>query len=288
MKIKIGIIVLAVICAGLFIALFATKKSSDTQRQQDAATILQFSNDLGTANINLNDRNQVILMLTNDIASARQLVTVLSNNLMVASTDLSNTKAALQTADDQIVNLNGRIADLEAQNKALDERANELTNRLAELDALIIATQQKLANAEADNAYLTAELQKQMAQKAELQRKFNDLNVVRAQVKQLREELFVAQHLEWIKAGTSASSVKKGAELLTQRSPVNPASVAAAKAAVASEPPAKPASPYDLNVEVGSDGSVHVIPAPAGTQDNSAQAAARAALLKTMGGTNSP
>ena len=47
----------------------------------------------------------------------------------------------------------------------------------------------------------------------------------------------------------------------------------------------KPATPYDLNVEVGSDGSVHVIPATPASQDNAAQAAARAALLQEMGGT---
>jgi hypothetical protein len=50
--------------------------------------------------------------------------------------------------------------------------------------------------------------------------------------------------------------------------------------------PAKLPPHYDLNVEVGSDGSVHVIPAPASPQDNADQAAARAALLNEMGGTN--
>jgi hypothetical protein len=66
----------------------------------------------------------------------------------------------------------------------------------------------------------------------------------------------------------------------------NPSNPAAAKAAVGATP-AKP-SPYDLNVEVGSDGSVRVIPPPTSPQDNSAQSAARAALMKTMGGTNTP
>jgi hypothetical protein len=41
-----------------------------------------------------------------------------------------------------------------------------------------------------------------------------------------------------------------------------------------------------LNVEVGSDGSVHVIPATPSSQDTAAQAAARAALLNEMNGTN--
>lgn len=146
---------------------------------------------------------------------------------------------------------------------------DHMTNRLAELDALIIVTKHKLANSETDNAYLTAELQKQLAQKAELQRKFNDLNVVRAQVKKLRDELFVARRLEWMANGADPSTPTKGAALLMRRTPapaatvsVSPASPASAsaKAAASATSPAKPASPFDLNVEVGSDGSVHVIP----------------------------
>lgn len=264
MKIKIGIVLLALICIGLLIALFATKKSAEAQRKQDNAAILDFSNQLDTANINLNDLRQVNLMLTNDVSALSQVAETLSNNLTATASTLSTTKASLVTAEGQIVNLNGRITDLEAQNKALDERAAELTNRLAELDALITVTQRKLASSETDNAFLTAELQKQLAQKAELQRKFNDLNVLKAQVKKLRDELFVTRRLEWMANGNDPSTPKKGGAVLMQRGPVNasPATAAAAKMNAATPPAAKPASAYDLNVEVGSDGSVHVIPPP--------------------------
>lgn len=262
MKIKIGIIILATVCVGLLIALFATKKSADDQRTHAAAAVLDFSNQLVTASTSLDDLRQVNLMLTNDLSSAHQVVTELSNNLAATASALTTTKASLIGAEGQIVNLTGRITDLETQNKALDERANELTLKLTELDTLIAATQHKLASSEADNAFLTAELQKQLAQKAELERNFNDLNVVRAQVKKLRDELYVTRRLEWINNGTSASTTKKGAEILMQRSAVSvsPASPAAVKDAASPGTPAKPASPYDLNVEVGSDGSVHVIP----------------------------
>jgi len=268
MKIKIGVIVLAAVCIGLLIALFATKKAADEQRKNDSASILQFSNELVTAHTSIDDLNQVNLMLTNDLASLHQTVAALSNNLAETSNALSTTKTSLATDESQIVNLNGRITDLEAQNKALDDRATELTNRIAELDALIAVTQHKLASSETDNAFLTAELQKQLAQKIELERKFNDLNVVRAQVKKLRDELFVTQHLEWMANGSNPGTLPKGATLLMQHNPAPAASVSvspagpvtpSAKAAAAS---ARPPSPYDLNVEVGSDGSVHVLPPP--------------------------
>jgi len=301
MKLKIGIIVLAAACVALLFALFASRKAADDQRTRDTAAILEFSNQLVTASTSLDDLRQVNLMLTNDLSSLQQTVAtlhqtaaVLSNNLLETASALSTSKASLNTAEGQIVNLNGRITDLEAQNKALDERAAELTNQLAELNAVIAVTQHKLASSEADNAFLAAELQKQLAQKAELERKFADLNVVRAQVSKLREELFVTRRLQWMANGANPSTPQKGASLLMQRGParasssvsVTPVSPAtSAQTAPSPGTPARAASPYDLNVEVGSDGSVHVIPP---TTDSAAQAAARAALLKETGTTNTP
>lgn len=262
MKLKIGIVILALVCIGLLIALNTTKKSAEVQRKQDTAAILDFSNQLDSANISLNDLRQVNLMLTNDLSALQQAAETLSNKLVATSSTLSTTKESLATAEGQIVNLNGRINDLEAQNKALDERAVDLTNRLAALNAQIIETQRKLANSQTDNAYLTAELQKQLAQKAELERKFNDLDVLRTQVKKLRDELFVTRRLQWMANGNDPSTPKKGGEIMMQRRSVtvSPAGAEAAKVAAGTPAAGKTASPYDLNVEVGSDGSVHVIP----------------------------
>jgi hypothetical protein len=86
-----------------------------------------------------------------------------------------------------------------------------------------------------------------MAEKAELERQFNDLEVLRAQVKRLKEELNVARRLEWIRKGLFPAGEQKGASLLMQ-------------GANAPKKPAKPQDNYDLNVEVSADGSVKVIP----------------------------
>jgi hypothetical protein len=256
MKIKIGIVILVAVCVGLLIALIATKKQSNDLQVKNATTILQFSNDLDTANLTLNDLHQVNLMLTNDLATTREALEAASNNLVQTSGELAGAKTELESDQNQITNLTGRISDLETQNKALDDRATMLSNNIVSLDAQIAATQQELATSQTNNAFLSAELQKQMAQKAELERRFNDIDDVRAQVKKLRTELFEARRLQWMNAGTSPGTQPKGAELLMQRSP--PAG--AASASVTSPP--KPAPQYDLNVEVGSDGSVRVIPAP--------------------------
>ena len=85
-----------------------------------------------------------------------------------------------------------------------------------------------------------------MAEKAELEKQFNDLTVLRAQVSKLKEELSVARRLEWIRQGLFASTDQRGAQKLMQGAAATPAKA--------------PKPTYDLNVEVSADGSVKVIP----------------------------
>jgi chromosome segregation ATPase len=249
MKTKVGMVVLIVLfvaCVGLIIALVTTKKASAERLRKDTDAIIDFSNQLTTATANLNELRQVNLILTNDLASTRQEALTLSNQFTEASGKLADTKTSLQDAQNQITNLNSRLADLEAQNQVLDRRAAALTNAITGLNAQIAGTQKKLAGAETNNAFLQKELQRQTAARAELENKFNNLSMVRAQVKKLRDELFVARRLEWMREGTEPGSQPKGAQLLMQRpAPAN------------ARPPH-----YNLNVEVSSDGSIHVIPSP--------------------------
>ena len=253
MKFKIVIVVLVVFCIGLAIALFATKKQSEDQHVTDVSSIVDFSNQVVNANLKINDLNQVNLALTNDIAASQEQLAQLSNNLSAAAVTLANSKTALAGAQDQIASLNAHIADLDAQNKALDQRASDLTNTIAGLNQSIAAIQDKLATSDNNNKYLQQELQKQMAQKAEIEHKFNDLDQLRDQVKKIKSELFVARRVQLMKNDISE---KKGAELLMSRAITAPVKSTAG-------------GNYGLNVEIGSDGSVNVIPA-LGAETNSA------------------
>ena len=247
MKTKLGIVILAVACGGLAIALVATKKAADERLKTDAYAILDFSNQLVAATANLDELRQVNLMLTNDLAGSRQEALTFSNQFTEASGTLASTKVSLQSAQDQIASLNSRIAGLETRNQVLDQRAAALTNAIASLNAQIADTQQKLAGSETNNAFLEKELQRQTAAKIELESKFNNLSVVRSQVKKLKDDLLIARRLQWMRERSEPGSQQKGAQLLMQRTVSAPA-----------RPPH-----YDLNVEVSSDGSIHVIPLPA-------------------------
>ncbi len=249
MNTKIGIAILAVVCVGLAVALVVLKHQSDIQQQESSSTISDFSNQIVKANVSIEDLNQANLNLTSDLATNRQMSQELSNKLVETIGTLATTTASLQGAQEEITNLNEHIADLEAQNQVLDQRASSLSNTIASLDTQINFTQMKLAASETNNTFLDDELKQQVAQKAELERKFNDLDEVRAQVRKLRDDLLAARRLEWMREGIDPNKQVKGGQLLMQRSP------SAANAASAGG-----SSQYNLNVEVGSDGSVHVIP----------------------------
>ena len=261
MNTKTGIAILAVACIGLAVALVVFKHQADAQQTASANTIGEFSNQITEATARIEDLDQRNLILSNNLATTRQTSLTVSNQLSEQLTEtagtLAATAASLQGAQQQISNLNERVssldesnADLEAQNQALDQRASLLSKTIADMDAQISLTRAKLATSETNNAFLDSELKQQIAQRAELERKFNDLAQVRAQVRKLRDDLLVARRLAWMRAGIDPAKQMKGGQLLMQRPP------SATNAAPAGSPL------YNLNVEVGSDGSVNVIPPP--------------------------
>jgi len=255
MNTKIGIAILAVACFGLAAALVVFKRQAEAQQATSDSKILDLSNQVFKAGVHIADLSQANLSLNNDLATNRQVSLELSNQLskqlakQLAET--ASAAASLQSAQQEITNRDERIAELEARNQALDQRATSLSNAIAELDSQINLTRAKLASSERNNAFLDGELKRQIAARAALERKFNDLAQVRAQVRKLRDDLLIARRLEWMREGVDPTKPLKGGQLLMQRS--TPASHAA---------PAAGSSLYNLNVEVGSDGAVHIIPPP--------------------------
>lgn len=256
MNIKAIVIIMVVACLGLGLALFVTKKQATDQHVTDVTSINEYSNQVVDAHERLKEAGQVTLTLSNDLTAAQQQLTAsaeqtaqLSNQLVTATTELAETKASLTetktsltAAQDQVTNLTTRVSDLELRNRQLNEQAEELNRSLADLTKQIETTKHQLAVTQTNAAFLQAELQKQLAQKAELEHKFNDLDELRGQLKKLKEEAFIARRREWMKSDTG---LKKGGQLLMEHTPATRA----------------PAGAYDLNVELGSDRTVKVLPA---------------------------
>jgi chromosome segregation ATPase len=255
MKNRIGVIllVLVLVCVGLGIAVIAIKKQSGDQQRESSEKNSVLSNTLVQVNDQLDRQKQVNADLytereqrlkdlqtwTNKYGESLSTLGQLSNNL-------AKTELALKASQEETAKRDAKIAELEAQNQAQAKQAVDLNAAITNLTAQIEETKRKLASSEGEKGFLEKELKRMMAEKSELERQFNDLPVLRAQVSKLKEELTVARRLEWIRQGLSASTDEKGAQKLMQGT-----TTAMAK---------KPKPSYDLNVEVGADGSVKVIP----------------------------
>lgn len=254
------LIALAVLALGLGVGLLLRHKTAVEQQKQDLAVIVSFSNNLKRTSLNLDEAKGVIVNLEKDVASRNTTIGSLSNELLSTSnslantssnlarttTDLSAARQAIKEAQDEVAKRDARITALETEYNNLDKRATELTNAIVGLNAQIAETQRKLAAAEGDKAFLAAQLTRLQAEKEDLEKKFRDIEVLRAQIKQLKEELVIARRVDWVRRGLWTDPSQKGGERLMQ------------KGNMLTPPP--PATNYDLNVEVRSDGSARVVP----------------------------
>jgi septal ring factor EnvC (AmiA/AmiB activator) len=252
MKNTIGLGILAVVAIGLAITLFITKKNATEQNTKAQDQILSLSNSWENTNIKLTDQIKVNTALEKDKAALTQEKADLTTELNSTKTTLASTEKSLVSTKEEVAKRDARITELESANAELDKQAESLSQSITNLTELIATTRQKLATTEGDKAFLEKELQRLMAEKAELERQFNDIAVLRAQVAKLKEELNISRRLEWIRKGLIASSSQKGAQGLLQSGP------GAAPAPTSQTSTSR----FDLNVEVQSDGSVKVIPPP--------------------------
>jgi chromosome segregation ATPase len=238
MKNVIGVVILAVLCIGLGVMLFSTKKRAEVEKQKDVETILNHSNQWVKTSLDLDEQQQVNRLLTNDLTAARAEFATLTNKYTEVVSTLGQTEASLKASQSAVAERDAKISALE------NEKAVDLSAALTNLTTMIVETQRKLDASEGDKAFLEGELKRLLAEKAELERQFNDLAILRAQVSKLKEELSIARRLDWIRRGIFAADEQKGATRLMNHK---------------STTPTANSSQYDLNVEVESDGSVKVI-----------------------------
>lgn len=237
--------ILSVACLGLIVALVVIKTRERQELATNTGTIVSLSNDLSSAQEQITGLNQVNEVLSNNLAASQETTTTLSNQLGDVQGRLTEAQAGIVRAEQQITNLNGQIVTLQTHNKELEQRAVDLTSQMADLDKQIAVTEAALSQSKTNNAFLERELKKQVNDREMLERKFTDLNQVRAQYKKLKTDAFIATRLRWMHEGTDPSQQVKGGQLLGQHQPLSQK-----RGTVA---------PNGLNVEVESGGGVRVI-----------------------------
>jgi chromosome segregation ATPase len=255
MKNRLASVVLILVCVCLGISLIWSQKSASDQKTVYVERVGNYSNKWVNTSAALTKQQEVNTELESDRTKQKETLVTLTNLYTEVSSSLEKTATTLKETQEemakQVAQRDSRISELESQNQALDQRAVDLNNSITNLTSQIDLTQKKLAASEGDKAFLEKELTRLIAEKAELERQFNDLAVLRTQVSKLKEELNIARRLDWIRRGLFAADGQKGAEKLMRLS---------AQGTAAANPPPASQPAYDLNVEVNSDGTVRVIP----------------------------
>jgi len=241
--------ILIVVSIGLGVALITRHRKAVDSHAQDEALIIRFSNDWQQASVKLDDAEKLNSFLSTNISQVAQDLSTYSNNFIKSSADLAKlqaeSKAAAEVAAMELQKRDDKIAQMEGERESLVRQLAAVTASLEKLNQQISQTEQQLATSEGDREFLLVELKRMQSEKAELERSFNDLALLRQQVSKLRDELVVARRLDWATRGVVSRAHAKGATGLMSpgRSRTGPA------------------PSYDLNVEIGQDGSIKVVPA---------------------------
>ena len=172
--------VLALVCTVLVIALIVMKRGDNAQHENDAGAIAGFSNQLTSAQVQIASCNGTILTLSNRFDESRSASLTFSNHLIEAESTI-----VLDT--EQITNLNRQVAELESENQTLGRRVMDLTNQMASLTGQITLTGASLDQANTNYALLENRLRRDVAERIVVERKFNNLLELQAQMQKLKK-----------------------------------------------------------------------------------------------------
>ncbi len=245
MNSKILSALLLVTCLGLGTGWFLTTRRAAEERAASIAKVSGLTNELVTTSFRLQEQQKVNATLNSELSEREREVNGYSNRWTAVAASLaaaeSEAKAAAAAAQAEIERRDKQIEGLEGEKDALSQKMDGLTQEIGGLNTKISETERMLASSEGDRQQLQRELKRLLAEKAELERKFNDLVVLREQVSKLKEELSIAKRIDFIRRGLYGFD-KKGAQLVNQ-------------GIRARTPKEAPATDSQLKVEVGTDGS---------------------------------
>ncbi|MBN8247673.1 MAG: hypothetical protein J0L84_09540 [Verrucomicrobia bacterium] len=240
-------ILLGLLALGLGVGWLLSTRDAGQRAAESAARIARMSNDLVETTARLTrEQGEALRLQTNLVLRARELEAV-SNRWTTTAEALIKTeadaRAAAAVAQAEIEKRDKQIGELEGEREDLTQRMDGLTGEIQNLNGKISDTERKLAASEGNRDQLQKELRRLLAEKADLERRFNDLATLREQVRKLKDELNVARRIDLIRRGLYGSD-KKGSQVLNEgiRRPA--------------APPASTNAP--VQAEIGTDGSVKV------------------------------
>lgn len=244
---KAAFVFLILVTLGLGVGLMMRHKQAAELKKQDEEIKTVLSNRVEQTQAKLDEQEKLAMFLQTNLTLKSEELSATSNNLTKIAADLARTQKKMQEESEaaraEIERRDAQIAQLTSQTNQLTLKMDDLTSNIDKLSKLINETERKLSASEGDREFLLKELKRLQVEKAELEKQFSDLSVLRTQISKLKEELSVARRLEWIRMGIYGAQDKKGAERL-----MNP------------NTPAARTNNFNLNVELRQDGGATIVP----------------------------
>ena len=248
---KAAIVILILAAVGLGVGLMVRHNKAVEVKKQDEEIKVMLSNEVAKTQSKLDEEQKVNVLLSTNLTLKGEELSNTSNTLARVNAELARTQKQMQSDADAakaaIEQRDAQIAQLTTQTNQLTIKMDDLTSSIDKLGRQISETQRKLSASEGDKEFLLTELKRMQTEKAELERQFNDLAVLRTQISKLKEEMSIARRLEWIKMGIYGTQDKKGAQQLMDKGP---------------SPALARTNNFDLNVELRQDGGATVVPPP--------------------------
>ena len=247
MKARVALVILIVTALALGVGLTLVSHRASKDKAVDMDIIMVLKSNLDQTQKALDQERSDKMAMETILTDTRN---DLSNKLTATEGTLATTaaaviraqaeaKAASEAAAAEITVRDKKISDLETQNQTMDKTANDLRSNIIELEGKINSTEKKLASSEGDREFLLKELKRLQSEKADIERKFNDLAELRNQVRKLKDELALSRRLDWLRRGLYSTVGAKGGERLIKTEIV-------------------PETNNVLNVELRQDGGVKI------------------------------
>ena len=211
---------------------------------------VQLTQNLSTANSELTKTKGTLTKTKGTLSETQGMLEQLQSdfNMKVTEYETFVTKAdqLLAEKDEKISALNTELNTVQNKNQDYGSQIEVLKSQVADKDREIDDIGRRLESAEEDRDHLILERKKLIAEKAELEKQFQDILVLRKKVQQLQVELMASKKLEWLRRGFYGGARKKGGSQLMSMSKKNDRKTVSPNA--------------DLNVEVRRDGTVKIVP----------------------------
>jgi len=176
--------VLVLTCTVLVISLIVMKRGDNAEHENDAGAIAEFSNRLDSAQTQIAIGKGTILTLSNRLDESRSASLSFSNHLIGAESTIALDTEQITNLTRQVVE---KVSEYQTLSQTLDRRVMDLTNQMAGLTSQIALTKAGLDQANNDYALLENRLRRDVAERIVVERKFNNLLELQAQVQKLKQ-----------------------------------------------------------------------------------------------------